>query len=167
MLTIGAWYALPRCTENESCAFKQMWFDDIPLGLPVGNHSSGLTVTMRSCRKMYLSMAKMRKYLLDSILAEIQLTLLLNLQRINSSLFHRCLRNRPLLQLKASSTNSHKRRGSLAAQRSARPNLLGLPVELRLRIYDYVMHDITLSVVGYRQGKQDAFYFKQRGKELH
>lgn len=42
-------------------------------------------------------------------------------------------------------------------------SLSSIPAELRLKIFDYVTEGVTISVIGYRQGARDAFYFKQRG----
>lgn len=164
MFPVGSLY-LPRCARITSelgpCGFKQMWFNDIPLSMPVNSEDSGRAMVVRSCHDLYRLTRIMKKHIFDMILANIQFTLICHFQRLNINLIQSILQHQPIIRLKMPSLVKFK---VPVHHKPDRPNLLSIPVELRLKIFDCVMDGVNVRAVGYRKGNKDAFYFKERGK---
>lgn len=144
--------------EYWPCAFKQLWFHDMPfLFIPDSAVNSSALA-----RRSHLTI---RLFITDNILhllvSRLCFGVAIRTYQINKEIVCSILSSRWVVSLRSKSRcpiSSHRQK------RNPPANLSSLPPELRLKIFDYVTNDASMKVVGYRQGARDAFYFKERGK---
>ena len=144
----------------QPCAFKEMWFSDLPLSIPTESADSSLAVTIRSASSMYQFL---RKQFFNISLAKLQIILLLQAYSINLKLFKSIYRSKLdlIISLKPDASTKLK---LIASNQAAPPSLGNLPTEIRLRIFEYLTENTSMRVVGHQYNGRDAFWFKDRGK---
>ena len=149
-------------TTPRPCAFKEMWFSDLPLSIPTETADSSLAVTIRSASSMYRFM---RNQFFDILVAKLQIVLLLRAHCINLKLFKYIYRSKLdlIISLKTEASNKLK---FIPSSKAVPPSLENLPTEIRLRIFEHLTEDTSMRVVGHRYNGRDAFWFKDRGKLL-
>jgi len=140
-----------------------MWFSDIPFGTPVDSEDNAIVLAPSSCHGVWRLCRALKEHLFNITVASIQLTMIIHWQQVSIGLVQSILRQRPIIQFRMPSLLRFK---MPANDKPVRSNLLTIPIELRLKIFDYAMQGTSIKAVGYRHGSRDAFHFKQRGKSI-
>lgn len=186
MLPVG-YFSTQKChvqsAENWPCAFKQLWFHDMPFLLML--NAEAITWTWAIAED---SGHKIRAFLKEQVLncllygrlyggagpasapvdiassAKLFASFTLRLRQMSRCMVYpTAIVSTPVISLKQkvkSTILSNKQKKFPPA------SLSSLPAELRLKIFEYATNGVSINVVGYRQGAQDSFYFKNRGESL-
>ena len=145
----------------QPCGFKQMWFRNLPFSIATDSNETSLHIILRCTGNVFHSI---RGKLLDILMFRIQHVLLVRI-RLPETGF-----SRRLLSIKyGDKLNTQfervKRHRELKNQERNRPrNLLDLPLEMRLKIFQCLISGTRKQVVGHQYNGTDSFYTKDTGE---